>query len=94
MKKVSMTVLVTFLSMLKALHTRHQKGEMALEKAKQLGVDLLRELRYGTEGYFWADTKEGVNVVLYGRKDHPIFIIVNHLRSPASPFGHEGVGST
>jgi len=59
----------TAVSMLAAIYARHQKGEMTLEKAKQLGADLLRELRYGTEGYFWADTKEGVNVVLYGRKD-------------------------
>ena len=42
---------------------------MTLEKAKELGADLLRELKYGSEGYFWADTTEGVNVVLYGRKD-------------------------
>ena len=59
----------TAVSMLQAIHAKQQRGEMTLEKAKQLGADLLRELRYGTEGYFWADTTEGVNVVLYGRKD-------------------------
>ncbi len=59
----------TALSMLQALYTKHQQGEMTLEQAKKLGADLLRELRYGDEGYFWADTTEGVNVVLYGRKD-------------------------
>jgi len=59
----------TAVSMLKAIFTKHQQGEMTLEQAKKLGADLLRELRYGTEGYFWADTTEGVNVVLYGRKD-------------------------
>ncbi len=59
----------TAVSMLAAIHARQQKGEMTLEKAKQLGAGLLRELRYGVDGYFWADTKEGVNVVLYGRKD-------------------------
>jgi methyl-accepting chemotaxis protein len=42
---------------------------MTLETAEKLGADLLREPRYGTDGYFWADTAEGVNVVLYGRKD-------------------------
>lgn len=56
-------------SMLQAIFTKHQKGEMTLEQAKMLGADLLRELRYGADGYFWADTTEGVNVVLYGRKD-------------------------
>ncbi len=59
----------TAVSMLQAILTKHQQGEMTLEKAKKLGADLLRDLKYGTEGYFWADTLEGVNVVLYGRED-------------------------
>jgi len=59
----------TAVSMLQAIFIKHQHGEMTLAQAKALGADLLRELRYGTEGYFWADTTEGVNVVLYGRKD-------------------------
>ncbi len=59
----------TAVSMLQAIFKIHQKGELTLEQAKKLGADLLRELSYGTEGYFWADTTEGVNVVLYGRKD-------------------------
>jgi methyl-accepting chemotaxis protein len=59
----------TAVSMLRAVFAKHQQGAMTLEKAKELGADLLRELRYGTDGYFWADTTEGVNVVLYGRKD-------------------------
>jgi methyl-accepting chemotaxis protein len=57
------------ISMLQTIYSRHQKGEMTLEQAKQLGADLLRGLQYGKDGYFWADTTEGVNVVLYGRKD-------------------------
>jgi methyl-accepting chemotaxis protein len=59
----------TAVSMLQAIFVKHQKGAMTLEQAKELGADLLRELRYETDGYFWADTLEGVNVVLYGRKD-------------------------
>ncbi len=59
----------TAVSLLQAIFEKHQAGEMTLEQAKQLGADLLRELRYGEDGYFWADTEEGVNVVLYGRKD-------------------------
>ncbi len=59
----------TAISMLQTVFSKHQKGEMPLEQAKQLGADLLRGLRYGTDGYFWADTTEGVNVVLYGRED-------------------------
>lgn len=59
----------TAVSMLQAIFIKHQQGAMTIEKAKELGADLLRELRYGTDGYFWADTMEGVNVVLYNRKD-------------------------
>ena len=59
----------TAVSMLEAIYAKHQKGEMNLEEAKKLGADLLRELRYGREGYFWADTTEGINVVLYGKKE-------------------------
>jgi methyl-accepting chemotaxis protein len=59
----------TAVSMLQAVFLKHQKGEMSLEQARKLGADLLRELRYGVDGYFWADTTEGINVVLYGRKD-------------------------
>jgi methyl-accepting chemotaxis protein len=59
----------TAVSMLQAIYAKHQKGEMSLDQAKKLGADLLRQLRYGSDGYFWADTTEGVNVVLYGRKD-------------------------
>lgn len=58
-------------SMLNVIYTKHKSGELALEEAKKLGADLLRGLRYGPgkEGYFWADTIEGVNVVLYGKKE-------------------------
>jgi len=59
----------TAVSMLKAIYTKHQKGEINLQTAKKLGADILRDLRYGTDGYFWADTTEGVNIVLYGRKE-------------------------
>ena len=59
----------TAVSMLQAIYAKHQKGEMTLEQAKKLGADLLRELRFGDEGYFWADRTDGVSVVLYGRKD-------------------------
>jgi len=59
----------TAISMLQTIFSKHQRGELTLEQAKQLGAELLRGLRYGEDGYFWADTTEGVNVVLYGQKD-------------------------
>ncbi len=63
------TEVETAVSMLQRVYEEHLDGDMSLEQAKMLGADLLRNLRYGGEGYFWADTEEGVNVVLYGRKD-------------------------
>jgi len=56
----------TAVSMLQKLYDRSQKGEMTLDEAKSQGAELLRALRYGKDGYFWADTTEGVNVVLLG----------------------------
>lgn len=56
----------TAVSILKVLHAKYEAGDMTLEEAKKLGADIIRELRYGEEGYFWTDTSEGVNVVLLG----------------------------
>ena len=57
--------------MLQQVCDQAQKDGLTLEQAKVLGANKLRLLRYGSDnrGYFWADTLEGVNVVLYGRKD-------------------------
>ena len=54
------------ISMLNAVYAGYENGEYTLDEAKELGAKLLRELRYGDGGYFWADTYEGVNVVLLG----------------------------
>lgn len=61
----------TAVSMLQELYNKSERSEITLNEAQKLGADLLRQLRYGDqgEGYFWADTTEGVNVVLYGRLD-------------------------
>ncbi len=56
------------ISMLDQIYADHQKGIYTLEEAKDLGAHLLRTLRYGEDGYFWADTYEGVNVVLLGNE--------------------------
>ncbi len=54
------------ISMLNAVYARVKAGEYTMEEAKAEGADLLRELRYGENGYFWADTYTGDNVVLLG----------------------------
>lgn len=54
------------LSLLESIYARVDAGELSFEEAKSLSAHLLRELRYGEEGYFWVDTYEGVSVVLLG----------------------------
>ncbi|HPX62189.1 MAG TPA: methyl-accepting chemotaxis protein [Deltaproteobacteria bacterium] len=47
--------------------TATRKAKSAWKRPKKLGADLLRELCYaGKDGYFWAYTTDGVNVVLLG----------------------------
>lgn len=54
------------ISMLDQYYAAHEAGECTLEEAKKQGADMLRELRYGDSGYFWADDTEGNNIVLLG----------------------------
>lgn len=58
----------TAISLLQTIYEKRQQGIYSMEKTEELGADLLRDLRYGEDetGYFFADTTEGVNVVLYG----------------------------
>ncbi len=66
--RVIRTQVETAVSMLKQINRMKESGAISDKQAKKLGADILRELRYEGEGYFWADTEEGVNVVLYGSK--------------------------
>jgi len=65
------TQVQTAVSILNALYQKQQKGDFTTEESMKLGADILRELRYGPDnsGYFWADTTDGTNVVLYGNSE-------------------------
>lgn len=54
------------LSVLDYYNTLYENGECTLEEAKKQAADHLRNLRYGDNGYFWADDTEGNNIVLLG----------------------------
>lgn len=54
------------ISMLEQYNAAYEAGELSLEEAKLQAADMLRELRYGDGGYFWADDTEGNNIVLLG----------------------------
>ena len=56
----------SILSMIETVYQKHLNGEFSLEEAKKLAADLVRDVRYGNGEYFWIDTYEGENVVLFG----------------------------
>lgn len=56
-------------SLVQALYKQQMAGAITEQEAKQRAADYLRQIRFNGEDYFWIDTYEGVNVVLYGRKD-------------------------
>ncbi|MFH0975463.1 MAG: methyl-accepting chemotaxis protein [Spirochaetota bacterium] len=50
-------------TMLDGLYKLHKAGKLSFEEAKYQGKELIRNIRYGKEGYFWIDTYEGINVM-------------------------------
>ena len=54
------------ISLIDGVYEKYESGELTLEESKKLAADLVRNLRYNGNGYFWIDTTEGVNVVLFG----------------------------
>jgi methyl-accepting chemotaxis protein len=55
-------------ALLNVVYKKYQNKELTYPQAEKLARDLVRDLRYGKEGYFWLDTPEGINVVLLGRE--------------------------
>jgi methyl-accepting chemotaxis protein len=55
-------------SLINNIYNKQVAGEYSEEEAKKLAADLVRELRYGDNGYFWIDTYEGDNIVLLGNE--------------------------
>lgn len=53
-------------STLQQIYQQYLDGTYDFETAKQVGAAALRAMSYGDDGYFWADTYDGVNVVLLG----------------------------
>ena len=58
----------TAISILKYFDKEVAAGEMSVYTAQSMSADLIRNLRYGADGYFWIDTIEGNNVVLLGNE--------------------------
>ncbi len=59
----------TAITILQTVYQGVEAGEYTLSEAKVLGAKLLRNIRFGDDGYFWADTYAGDNIVLLGKAD-------------------------
>ena len=53
----------TVISLLEAIHETEHSGNYTQEEARELAASLVRKMKYGNNGYFWIDTREGVNIV-------------------------------
>ncbi|MCR4746702.1 MAG: methyl-accepting chemotaxis protein [Lachnospiraceae bacterium] len=53
-------------SMVDGIMMAAENGELTEEEAIDSAAKALRSIRYGEDGYFWADKEDGTNVVLLG----------------------------
>ncbi len=56
-------------SELNGIINQMNNGILTKSEAELIAADVIRNAKYGDSGYFWADTTEGVNVVLLGKAD-------------------------
>jgi len=56
----------TAYSILEFYYAQYKNNLMTNTEAQKAAADLIRELRYGAEGYYWIDTSKGDNIVLLG----------------------------
>ncbi|MFV9510101.1 methyl-accepting chemotaxis protein [Tepidibacillus sp. LV47] len=52
----------TAVSLLNYAYNQYRNGSMTEDEAKKLGIQLVKELRYGKSGYFWIDRTDGILV--------------------------------
>lgn len=55
-------------SQLNGVINQMNAGLITRNEAEVIAADVIRNARYGVDGYFWADTREGDNVVLLGNE--------------------------
>ena len=54
------------ISLLSEINNEYKAGRYSLDEAKKIAADEIRQMRYGTGGYFWVDQSDGKNIVLLG----------------------------
>ena len=52
------------LSMIASCDSMLEKQGLGIDERKNMIKEIIRNIRFGTDGYFWIDTTEGVNVLL------------------------------
>lgn len=57
----------TVISMLDPINDLIISGKVSEDEGRKIAADLIRSAKYENEGYFWADTTDGTNVVLLGK---------------------------
>lgn len=57
------------ISELDGIMNQKDKGIITQSEAELIAADVIRNAKYGSSGYFWADTTDGVNVVLLGNSE-------------------------
>ncbi|TRX72679.1 methyl-accepting chemotaxis protein [Carboxylicivirga sp. M1479] len=60
---------VTVIGILTDIKKQIDSDSLTQQEGINIATSIVRELKYGNNGYFWVDTKEGVNVVLLGKGD-------------------------
>ncbi len=66
--RMSKNLVEEAVSMLDSFTSLSERGTVSPEEAQELAADFLRNLRYGEDGYFWADTEDGTTVVFLGNE--------------------------
>lgn len=56
----------TLFDLIDTLRIQYEAQNLSEEEVKIRIANTIREIRYGMDGYFWADTITGDNIVLYG----------------------------
>lgn len=56
----------TIVSLLDPISKQIEEGKLSEKEGKELAASIIRGAKYLESGYFWADTTEGINVVLLG----------------------------
>ena len=67
--KVNVEIVISLLS---TIHEHELSGKYSAKEAQELGADLVRNLEYGKNGYFWIDNKEGLNIAYLGSKSEGV----------------------